>query len=211
MVVLPHRDGSFLTPGSPRSDSLTWSGRSDLAGGGVRVLRVDFRSVADRWRFRGAVRRLVLVLSAVVVVAACGPSSEPLSSDAVADKVRGIAGPDGKVYSHDAILRRAGGGADGTLLVVVACPAGGDCTLVGRDGATYPDMQTFVDESDDVAPGDEVFANADPTNPDAKPELALYTKSGGLAWGWYAGGATLLVLLIATGWLAIRRRRRAKP
>jgi uncharacterized protein (TIGR03382 family) len=53
-----------------------------------------------------------------------------------------------------------------------------------------------------------VFANADPTNPDAKPELKLYTKNDGLAWGWYAGGGALLVLLVLTGWQVLRRRRR---
>lgn len=121
--------------------------------------------------------------------------------------MRNIAGPDGEVYTHDAILRPAEGGKDTTLLVVVACPPSDDCVLVGRDGTIYPDMQTFVDESEDVASGDEVFANADPTHPDKEPKLAEYTKNDDIGWGWYAGGGALLVLVTIAGWLVIRRRR----
>lgn len=162
---------------------------------------------------RTAVSGLAILIFCAAAVAACGSSSTgQLSPDAVTDKVSGMAGPEGKVYTHEAILKPADGGENTKLLVIIVCPPSEDCTLVGRDGATYPDMQTFVDESDDVAPGDEVFANADPTNPDAKPELALYTKNDGVAWGWYAGGGALLVLLMLTGWLVIsRRRRRATP
>lgn len=164
----------------------------------MKVELVDLR--------RGTAGRVAAALCLVAAVAACGTTGEP-SSGAVADKVRNIAGPDGDVYTHDAILRPADGGKDSTLLVVVACPSSGECVLVGRDRTTYPDMQTFVDESEDVAPGDEVFANADPTHPDKEPKLAEYIKNDDLGWGWYAGGGALLVLVTIAGRLVIRRRR----
>lgn len=91
----------------------------------------------------------------------------------------------------------------------MACPPSGGCTIVGRDGTTYPDMQTFVDESPDVEPGDQVLANADPTNPDKKPKFVTFTRSDGLGWGWYAGGGALLALLLVAGWLIVRRLRAA--
>ncbi|WP_181787380.1 hypothetical protein [Streptomyces phytophilus] len=164
---------------------------------------------------RGALGRLAAVVLCAAAAAACGSSSPAgeLSPDAVTDKVQRIAGKNGEVYTHNAFRLPADGGKKEDLLVIVACPPSDDCTLIDRTGATYPDMQTLVDESGDVEPGDEVIANADPTDPDAEPKLKTYTRSedGGPAWGWYAGGGALLVVLVAYLVISLRRARAAKP
>jgi hypothetical protein len=125
----------------------------------------------------------------------------------VADKITSIRGPGGTIYTFTAFVPPKGD----DLLVFVVCPKTGDCTLVDRRGNTYPDMQSYVDGSDEFGPDDEVIANADPMHPVGNTRgLATYTKSKGFPlWAWFAIGGAVVLVAAGAVWLLVRRRGQA--
>jgi hypothetical protein len=158
---------------------------------------------------RGRLWWLVVLPVFVVAIAGCGSDSTGENSPrAVVNTVQSFApGPDAKIYRSQMIVQGAEGGDLLTLPMVVACKPEGDCLLVAPDGAGYPDVATFVDDTKLLEPGDRALGNANITDPGAPVRSETFTKSADLTWLWYVGGG-VLVLLAAAVWLVIRMRRR---
>ncbi|UJW30520.1 hypothetical protein L3Q67_35785 [Saccharothrix sp. AJ9571] len=152
-----------------------------------------------------------LVLVIACVVAGCGPGSTGRASpDAVIKAVESFAGPDAQVYQNRVLVHPPDGEMS-WLSLVVACKPGGGCVVVAPDGASYPDLEAFVDDTELIEPGASVRGNADLAFPDKDVRSETFTKTDPWMQGWYiGGGALLVVLVVAVVWLIVRTRRRRR-
>ncbi|QWF84541.1 hypothetical protein [Amycolatopsis sp. CA-230715] len=157
------------------------------------------------------VRWLVLVAVCAASLAGCGSDSTGrVSADAVKKAVTGFGGPDAKAYQSRVLVKDVESGEMRWLPMVVACEPGGGCEVVAPDGAGYPDLEEFTEDSKLLKPGDEVLGAANITSPGESVRTATYVKGSGLAWVWYTGGGAALVLLGGAVSLVVRARRRRK-
>lgn len=157
-------------------------------------------------------RRGWLFVAAVCAstVAGCGSESTGRTSpDAVDERVQTFAGPNAKVDLSRVLIGNPDTD-DGlrTMTMVVACKPEGDCEVIAPDGAGYPDLQAFVDDSKFLKSDDQVGGNANITSPGKPARFVTFRPADtGPPWAWYFGGSVLLVLLIVV-WSVSRTRRR---
>lgn len=151
-----------------------------------------------------------VTVACAAVITGCGSASTgQVSPDAVMKMAHNFAGPNPKFLERDFLVK----GADGRYRVMpmfIACKPEGGCEAIALDGASYTDMQDFVDDSKLIKPGDEVFGTADLTSPGSpKSRTETFTKHVTPPWVWYVSGGALVVLLIAGAvWLEAWTRRR---
>jgi hypothetical protein len=164
-------------------------------------------------------RSTVLALPLLaVVLAGCGRESASTghpSGHAIINTVEGFAGKDAEV-SHINVLRKAAATGDvSTVDLIIACkPGTRDCLLVAPDGAGYPNLADFVNDTKLLQPGDTITgAGGLPAEPDtAQTETVTKTDSVDPAWtvaGVAAAGVVVAAIVVfAALWLARRARGR---
>ncbi|WIY05231.1 hypothetical protein QRX60_15795 [Amycolatopsis mongoliensis] len=164
------------------------------------------------------VRPAVVLAFLAVVLAGCGPESASTgrpSADAIIGTVEGFAGKDADV-SHINVLRKQAKNGDVSVVdLVIACkPGTRDCLLVAPDGAGYPSLADFVDDTKLLEPGDTISGAAGiPAHPVARqsetvvksdPDVSAWTAVGVVV----AGLVVAALVVIAVVWLIRRPRRR---
>jgi hypothetical protein len=151
---------------------------------------------------------LFVAVVCAATVAGCGSESTgETSPDAVIKTVRTFAGPNAKVYQSRVLVNPDTGGLR-WMPMVVACKPEDDCEVIAPDGAGYPDLQAFVDDSKLLKSGDEVGGDANITSPGEPTRFVTFRRADTPPWGWYAGGSALLALLIVVLLVSRMRRRR---
>lgn len=130
-------------------------------------------------------------------------------ADAVMKTTHSFAGPNPK-FGERAVLVKGTDGVNHFMPMLIACKPEGGCVAIALDGASYTDLQDFVDDSKLIKPGDEVFGTADLTSPGSPQNRAeTFTKHVTPPWVWYVGGGVLLVLsVVGAVWLEARTRHR---
>jgi hypothetical protein len=160
--------------------------------------------------FRVRMTWLFLAVVCAATAAGCGSASTgQVSPDAVINTVESFAGPNAEVSQSQVLVTDADSGNRRWIPVFVACKPEGGCEVITPDGAGYPDLQAFVDDSKLIKSGDRVLGNVNMTSPGEPVRTETFTKRAVLPWAWYVGGGALLVLLLVVAvWLATRTRRR---
>lgn len=127
------------------------------------------------------------------------------------ETVRDVAGPELAVYRSQVLVKDADDGSFRWLPIVVACRPQGGCRVIAPDGADYPDLRTFVDDTKLVNRGDSVTGNANVASPAEAVRTETFVKRPYPPWARYALVGALLLGLPLVVVLLIRstRRRRA--
>jgi hypothetical protein len=153
--------------------------------------------------------RLLVVTACAAAVAGCGSSSTGRpSADAVQATIRDVAGPDAKIFAGRAAIRSADDGEWRWIVLLSACRPEGGCRIVAPDGADYPDVQHFVDDSELIERGDKVLANANLRTPEVPGRFESFTKPLVPPWIWPTAAAALTALLLLLVLRIVRARRR---
>ncbi|MEU8638459.1 hypothetical protein AB0C38_40285 [Amycolatopsis sp. NPDC048633] len=158
---------------------------------------------------------VVLALLAVVLV---GCTQEPastgrVSAAAIISTVEGFAGKDAAVSHINVLRKEAKNGEVSFVDLAIACkPGTRDCLLVAPDGAGYPNLADFVDDTKLLEPGDTISgAGGIPTHPDtAQSETITKNDPADAAWtvvGLSAAGLVVAALVVFVALWLVRRAR----